>query len=276
MTPSGNRWLIALAVAGIGAGSAVSAQKAQVIERDQVRMTFRALNASIAPGTPGEALELVVPPDLGGETRFSLLWPDQDTRVEVVVRGTERPTTTIDSHVIALEADVTLGDGREIRSTRVLPVSGETTALFELHSEGEHTLTLAIVADTERLTVVSRTPEVGAPIRFHVEIQRVESGGTVPLETNRLNTFVGQSVEYSFDLGGAEADAARLRLLPIRAQGDVAVIDVELTGRLPTEDGPQLISHSERWVSSRGVASIASLEHGDPPTGYRFVVTPDF
>ena len=58
--------------------------------------------------------------------------------------------------------------------------------------------------------------------------------------------------------------------------GDVAEIEVEISGMLPGPEGLKLVSRTEQWFSSRLSTSTAALEAGDPPTGYRFRVTPRF
>jgi hypothetical protein len=112
---------------------------------------------------------------------------------------------------------------------------------------------------------------------LELEIQRVIDGRTVSLERNELRTFVGATVSYSFRLGKVgEADSVLVRLTPLKVSGDVATVRVELTGSLPGGDTTQMVSRSEKWFCSRRVASTIPLESGDPPNGYRFLVTAHF
>jgi hypothetical protein len=98
------------------------------------------------------------------------------------------------------------------------------------------------------------------------------------LETNRLSTFVGEPVSYSFRLGSpGQAESAQLTLTPQQILGDVVRVEVDVTATLPgAQEEPLLVSRTEQWVTSRGASSTISLATGEPPSGYRFVVTPRF
>jgi len=118
---------------------------------------------------------------------------------------------------------------------------------------------------------------VGAPVKFLIAVERVDGERIVLLETNELNTFVGQSVEYSFRLGQDEGlEAVRLALLPTATSGELVTIDAEISGALPGPGGTVLLSHRERIVASKRATSRVSATTGTPPAGYRFQVTPDF
>ena len=43
-----------------------------------------------------------------------------------------------------------------------------------------------------------------------------------------------------------------------------------------TEQGVMLMSRKEQWLATRGATSSLTLETGEPPRGYRFLVTPYF
>ena len=97
------------------------------------------------------------------------------------------------------------------------------------------------------------------------------------IERNQLSTFVGESVAYSFRLGDrGEADAVRITLKPVRVVGELITIDIDVSGTLPGENDVQLISKTESWTTTRGAVSSVAVESGDPPTGYRFLVTPRY
>jgi hypothetical protein len=89
---------------------------------------------------------------------------------------------------------------------------------------------------------------------------------------------VGQSVGYEFRLGATgEAESASVRLLPVRLLGDTLRIEVELTGTVPDGDGALVaVSRTEQWLSTRGTTTSLPLAAGDPVTGFRFLVTPQF
>jgi hypothetical protein len=111
-----------------------------------------------------------------------------------------------------------------------------------------------------------------------VEIQWVERGQPVTLETNTLNSFVGQPVSYAFRLGATgEAEALSLKLHPARRVGEALRVEVDVSGTLPGSDGDlQVVARKEQWFSTSGAPSTLSLAEGDPPTGFRFLVTPSF
>ena len=56
----------------------------------------------------------------------------------------------------------------------------------------------------------------------------------------------------------------------------IATVQVDISGTLPTSEGTQVISRSESWFCSKRMASTIPVESGDPPTGYRFLVTAHF
>jgi hypothetical protein len=118
---------------------------------------------------------------------------------------------------------------------------------------------------------------VGAPVLFQIAIERRDGGRAVPLESNRLVTFLGEGVEYSFSHGeGGGRESLRLVLTPVRLDGDVAEVEVDVTGSLPGAGGPLLLSRRERILTSRRATSSLEVTAGDPPAGYRFRITTDF
>jgi hypothetical protein len=118
---------------------------------------------------------------------------------------------------------------------------------------------------------------VGDPVRFLLDVQWLEDGHGASLETNQLSTFVGQQVTYSFDLGQTDvAQAIHIGLKPLRVYNDIVQIEMEIAGKLPEGDGMKLISRTEQWLSSRGQVSTVDVVAGDPPKGFRFVVTAQF
>ena len=118
---------------------------------------------------------------------------------------------------------------------------------------------------------------VGARVLVHVEIERVDGLRFTPLETNDLNTFVGQSVEYSFQRGaGDTAESVRLSVLPVRVRGEMTELEIVVTGSLPGNPDRLLLSRRETLLSNRGTVSRVTVTSGDPASGYRFGITLDF
>ena len=109
-------------------------------------------------------------------------------------------------------------------------------------------------------------------------IERVDGERIVPLETNELHTFVGQSVEYSFRHGQGEGlEAVRLPVLPVSIAGDLVTIDAEISGALPAAGGTTLREppRADHRVPERDLPR-ARPRPGLPPAGYQFQVTPEF
>jgi hypothetical protein len=170
-----------------------------------------------------------------------------------------------------------LPDGRRRESSRDLAFFGSTTALFELARMEEQALTLAVEAESVQETVVSARPLVGSPVVMNVEVEWLEDGQATSLESNRLSTFVGEAVSYSFRLGETgTAVALELRLIPQKIFGDVIQVRAEVSGSIPRADALEMVSRGERWMISRGQSSSLDVATGEPPIGFRFVVTPDF
>src|SRR5262249_36779316 len=148
---------------------------------------------------------------------------------------------------------------------------------FEVFSEGSDRLVLAIRGESVTRPVVRDTFGVGAPVRFHVAVERIDGERSVPLETNDLSSFLGESVEYSFRRGEGDAtESVRLVLTVRRILDDMAEVETDVTGSLPGAGSPILLSHQDRLFATRGAASTVTCVSGTPPAGYRFLVTPEF
>ncbi|HUC44437.1 MAG TPA: hypothetical protein VMR65_10375 [Candidatus Sulfotelmatobacter sp.] len=181
------------------------------------------------------------------------------------------------SAVVRVVAKVT-GPGLVPKTaSRDLLLREEGSSLFEIYGDDTRRILLVLGGErVERAVARDRVP-LGEPVHFLLAIERVEGDRSVPLETNELNTFVRQPVEYSFRRGqDAGLETVRLSLLPVSISGDLITIQAEVTGALPGAAGPSLISHSERIVASRRATSTIVAAAGAPPAGYRFQVTPDF
>jgi len=229
----------------------------------------------VKPEQPGDRAARLELGERDGRVSFAVRWPGLPRPLDVTLVGHRLSSALDEEQRVRIEAAVTWPDGRVVRAERLVTFVDEATTVFELLREADRPLTLVLEGTIELETRLPTAPVPGDPVRMLVEIQRVDAGRTISLETNLLQTFVGESVSYSFRLGD-NADAGEIRLLPLRLTGDVAEIDVELHGALPRGDATTVVSRREHWVTSRGATSTLALEDGDPPTGYRFLVTPRF
>lgn len=273
--------LLAAAVAAPGLSAQVSSTdrgpRGHLRQRTWIDLQVTPLNGAPAEGNaPGPVL-LRVDPMQGGETELALAWPDPTSRSGLKLRAARATPASDMEHAVDLYAELTLPSGRTVRAERRIELDSRTTVLFEIHRHAERPLTLVIEAETSQETIISRHPVVGAPVRFLLEVQRVEQGRTISLETNQLQAFEGQAVSYSFRLGDSpDAEAARVSLRPLRISGSIVEIEVETDGKLPDGDRLLVVGRRERLVASKGSISTLAFESGDPPTGYRFLVTADF
>ena len=261
----------------VAALPATAAPRVQVTRHTNIELELSPINASPAPGTDPAALELIARPGETGTTAFALRWPDEDSSCRLELRAAQSPPSAGQTHAVEVEAELTLPDGSKVRSNRKLEFDERQTSLFEVYRIGERALTLVIEARAEEETVISKRTTVGPPVRFMVEIQRVAAGRSITLESDFLQTFVGEPVSYSFSLGAAEeADSVHFTLKPLRISGSLLEIEVDTSGTMPGEEGPLLLGRREKLIASEGAVSTLSFETGDPPTGYRFLVTANF
>jgi hypothetical protein len=179
--------------------------------------------------------------------------------------------------ILLCEAAVTRYGRSPVVASREIRLADDGSGLFEVFGDGVRRLLLTLHGEHVQRAVVPRLVTVGAPVKFLVAVERVDGDRIVLLETNELNTFVGQSVEYSFRQGQDDRlEAVRLALLPTATSGDLVTVEAEISGALPGPDGTVLLSHRERIVASRRATSRLAATTGAPPAGYRFQVTPDF
>lgn len=179
--------------------------------------------------------------------------------------------------VLFCASNATLAGSKPVIASREIRLAEEGSGLFEVFGDAERRLVLTLHGEKAERVVVRPLATLGAPVRFLIAVERVDGERTVPLETDELHTFVGQSVEYSFRQGqDAGLEAVRLTLLPVAVSGDLLTIDAEISGALPGADGTTLVSRRERIVASRRATSRLSATAGTPPAGYQFQVTPEF
>lgn len=218
----------------------------------------------IAPGTP-TAVEWDVP------------WPAPGAATRLRLEGTGTPGPPGGEHAVSLQVSVSLGGGRAVHSSRSLRIPEGTTRLLDVFSEGSRRLVLALQAERTSRPVIRAGTAVGSRVRFQLEVLRVNLEQSVSLETNRLDTFVGEGVEYAFQRGqGEELESMRIFLKPLRLEGNVVELEVEVTGTLPGNPNRIVLSRHEHLLTTRGASSSFSVTAGEAPSGYRFILTPDF
>ncbi len=273
--PTARRSSTALALLLLAGGLIAHGASRQVIQQEVISLELRPLTASLAGASAqGPRPHVIVDPKKGGEVVFSVRWP-ADEPSEVTIKATEAGRRG-ETRRISLVAQIALPDGTTVRSERTLDINEGATALFELFRLDNRPLTLAVEGQVITRPVLADLPHAGRPVRFQVQIHRVDRGVAVALESNDLSTFLGSPVRYQFSLGSDDrAPAAELLLTPIRIDGDLVEVEVGLSGSLPGEV-TEWVSRSETWMTSRGAQQTIGLESGEPPSGYRFLVATTF
>jgi hypothetical protein len=227
--------------------------------------------------TAGLSREAELGPSQPATVDFSVPWGPDGARLSVRFEARLTSVSPDGEAVLLCESTVTRAGRTPVRSSREIRLADEGSGLFEIFGDNSRRLLLTLRGEQVARAVVRPPAAVGAPVRFLVAIERVDGERIVPLETNELNTFVGQSVEYSFRQGQDEGlEVVRLVLLPSSISGDIVTIEADLSGALPGSGGTVLVSRRERIVASKGATSRVSATTGTPPAGYRFQVTPDF
>ena len=243
-----------------------------------VLLRFDALTVEKGLSTPaGITKEAETGPSQPASADFAVPWKPggASLRVHLDVRLTSFGPDG--EAILFCESSATLPGSAPVVASREIRLADEGSGLFEVFGDAERRLVLAVHGEKAERVVVRPAAVMGAPVRFSIAVERVDGERIVPLETNELHTFVGQSIEYSFRLGGdAGLETLRLTVLPVAVSGDVVTIDAEISGALPGAGGTTLISRKERIVASRRATSSVAATAGTPPAGYRFQVTPEF
>ncbi len=271
---------IAACLLGLTLAAPVQAGPAiHLVEKESIVLRIQPLTARMVGDAQDVTLE--VDDTTVAEIELALRWPDPQTPSRLRLRATRKIAPLGLGRFVHLESELVEANGRTTRITRELTFEGETastTILFEVARVEGGPLTLAVAGEVTKRMSVSAYPAVGPPIQFLLEIQWFENGNSTSLETNQLNTFVGQPVSYSFRLGQpGEVQSGSVRLLPAQLVGDTLRIEVDISGTLPDAEGSMaLISRTEEWLSTSGATSSLDLEAGEPPRGFRFRVTPRF
>lgn len=251
---------------------------AQIRLVEQQRVQIKVWPMAIDIDDERSLLELEVIDNSTDEIDVEIPWPSAEAPSRLVLRAGRREAPAGVSCRIRLESEVTTADGQTMMSQRVLDFDDSAKALFEAARIGDQPMTLAIQAEADTRMIPATRSTVGPPVQFLLEIQHVSGGNAVTLETNRLNTFVGEPVIYSFKLGETgHAESVQIQLLPVQVLGALARIEIDVTATLPGEGNePILFSRNEEWATTRGAVSSLTIETGEPPSGFRFLVTPTF
>jgi hypothetical protein len=256
---------------------AASAPSIHLVRHQQVTLEVRPLTASTVPDRD-EPWRLTVDESAPAQLELSVLWPDAERPSPLRLVATMHPSPA--GMVVRIESELTpAGQAQTIGARREMVFTEATeTALFEVARQAGRVLTLALSGEQSERTEYHARPAVGRAVQFELDIEWLENGSSVVLETNRLNTFVGQSVSYSFQLGQpGEGRSGNIELLPVKLSGDTVRIEVSISGTLPDGDGGMmLVSRKEQWLATGGTTSTMSLATGEPPEGFRFAVIPRF
>ncbi|HXV76953.1 MAG TPA: hypothetical protein VD788_11620 [Candidatus Polarisedimenticolaceae bacterium] len=257
-------------------GSAGAAPPA-IERRTIVVVEVRPLTAERVGERADRPLRLVLDSEDDAGALVELGWPTAADRSRMTFRVAHAPAVAGSERAVALDARLVLPDGTSVHASRTIAFDENETTLFEIHRFDDRSLTLAVELATESELVVSSRLTPGSPIRFRLEIVRVLDGRSIPLENDYLNTLIGEEVSYAFRLADtADADSVSITIAPRRLVGDIAEIDISVSGKLPVGDELMIIGRTERWLASRDATSTLAFEAGQPPTGYRFLLTARF
>ena len=197
-------------------------------------------------------------------------WPNGTLRVTAAI-----DRLTSDEAHFDFSSQLTLPNRAPIHASRSFALSEGRSELIEIFSEGDHRLLVSLRGEEGTRPVVHRIAAASPRVLLHVEIERIDGEKSVPLETNDLNTFIGEPVEYSFDLGG-DSERLRLVLTPLSMDGAIVQIRAQVSGQLPDKKGPVVLSRDQLFAASRDATSSVEVVAGGPPRGYRFRITPSF
>ncbi len=253
---------------------------AATVLTEEARLILTVDVLSVGDGTASPSLatrSIELEPDRPLTTEIVLRWPTPESESKLKIEATARIGPTGSAPGVTIATWLVTPDGRTLHSEREVSMREGATRLVDLVSVGERRLILAIQAERTIRHVAARSRSPGRPVRFRVDLVRIEAGGETPLESNRLDTFVGESVEYSFQRGSDDAlESMRIVLKPLRLEVDIAEIEVEISGTLPGTPTRAVVSRRDRLMVSRGSRSSLTVAAGSAPAGYRFDLVPDF
>lgn len=263
-----------LALAALAAASWPSSPFATPAIRMEPAASLRAEVVLTGPDLPGTIgfLELESLPGQPVSATIELPWP-AGARLEL------RWTGDLDSSAATVETEATVlrGDETLSRAVRRLAVGEGGSTIWEVHRAQGRRIVLGVRVERIVRPAVPPPPQVGRPVAFRLFVERVRGDAVTLLETNDLNTFVGEPVAYSFRRGaGIEEERIRVGVSPLRILDDVVQVSLDLEARLPGEDAPPPFRRTQTFFVTRGVESIVVAAAGDPPSGYRFRLVAEF
>src|SRR6185295_14874866 len=232
------------------AGPALRAEpRIYVVREDRVVLRVRVMGGA---GEDGAEREIVLSGEQPGRITREVAWPSREVTSRLTIEARRRVSPENASQRVHLEATLET-PGRDLaHAERDITFLDTMLAFFEVARDGPRPLTLAVEASHTSEDVLSARPVIGAPVVLALEIARLENGSSIPLETNRLHTFVGESVGYAFRYGeGDETVSLEIRLLPVQLTSEVARVEIEVSGRL----GSLVISRHEQWVTTKEATS---------------------
>jgi hypothetical protein len=242
--------------------------------RTKITADLRILTADPVERADNGPTRLVLDSPDAAETRLRLAWPEPGEVSELGFRVSHAPPTAGAERAVKLDARLVLPDRTTVNASRTVAFDDRVTTLFEVHRFDERSLTLAVELAADHEWVVSKGPTPGSTVQFRMEIVRVLDGRPISLENDYLNTLIGEDVSYAFRLSETpDADAVTVTLEPTRLIGEILQIEIGVSGRLPVGDELMVIGRSERWMATRDATTTLAFEAGDPPTGYRFLIT---
>ena len=220
---------------------------------------------------------LEIRPSTKGTLEIPIPWGPAEAPAKLCLEGTAPAGQSAAELDFRVEARLTLPGGAVVSADRSFQLTGGTSSLFEVFGSDDRRLVLSIRAERVVRLVARRPAGVGPHVLFTLAVERLDGARSIPLESDRLSTFVGESVEYSFHRAEGDAmESLRLVLTPIRLEGEIAVVEAEVTGSLPGPAGPVMVSRRDRLLTTRGATSSFTVTAATPPAGYRFRITPDF
>ncbi len=213
-----------------------------------------------------------------GSTVLDVAWPEPGrparVKLDVVLTG---PASQWPAR-LAVEAHFSGPGGSEAGVARDIELGEGGSSLLEVWAREPERLVVVLTGEWTRRPLLRSAVRAARPVRLRLDIEAIRGDRGIAVETDDLATLLGEPVTYSFRRGGSgeQAESVELRATPVRIEGDIVQIEVEIAGRLPAGSSPLVLAERRRLVASRGAASALTVTTGDPPRGYRFLLTPSF
>ncbi len=212
--------------------------------------------------------------DSDAVAHWVLQWPDPTLDSQLDLRITGHPGTNGQPHSITIGGTLKVAGGRLIRLRRSFRLLEGGSDIYELYREGEFALMLTIKISSELKGWSPAAVHAGDRVYIDVFIEAITGDRIVSLESNRLNTFLGESVEYSFRRGeGKSFEEVRLVLTPQQLEHGGYEVEAVVNGSLPASEGRSYLDRRETLLLSDASTATLRVVRGDPPVGYRFRVS---